>query len=370
MLPIPTTICSILLKLLLVVTAVFAGTENYNPTGEGCVDARGFLSCYAEAVTLTAGCVAGCKETSTIATDTHDLCLAGCNGAQLAGNLACWVQSCWNQLHSCEHQLAVISYFDGNSLVQSDSLFPWFPPPSNAVDGACLLSEAGYNIPCQNVAGEGDIDKANECSCCEWSLPISNILNICPTQDLSILGVPHFITHIQSLIGASTDGCEILNTGDVNSCQNTYGYIFQGAQVYNPLSLPSGIPGTDPLTNNPGNAFTDFGVPAFTFNIFPGFTSTVTPVPFNSAASAVTGDVDSGSEIATPTDTASSEGGIAASGAGDGSKPGDTKPTAHGSVTNGGAVATTSKPASGEIRVVDCLVMICFLTIGVGFSFL
>lgn len=69
---------------------------NYNPDGTGCVDPQGFVDCYsAQADQLTS-----CTETAknTCSADEYQTCLLGCSGAQLAGNVGCWVQSCWNQV--------------------------------------------------------------------------------------------------------------------------------------------------------------------------------------------------------------------------------------------------------------------------------
>jgi hypothetical protein len=35
------------------------------------------------------------------------------------------------------------------------------------------------------------------------------------------------------------------------------------------------------VSNLPGNAITEFGEPVYTFQLFPAFTSVITPVPFN-----------------------------------------------------------------------------------------
>ncbi|RDW87748.1 hypothetical protein BP5796_03442 [Coleophoma crateriformis] len=331
---------------------VLAGVQNYNPTGQGCLDPDGFLSCYAKQVDLVTSCATGCTASNVAGSQALKTCLTGCNGAQLAGNLGCWVQSCWNQLYSCENQLATISYFDGNDLIQNPNIFPWFPPPSDAVDGACscnlgyvegnktiFLATPNFNQPCENVASRGNPAATAECACCEFSFPVSNILNICPTSDLSVLGMSAYIEHTQGLISASGDACAILNDGNQDSCLNTYGYRFRGDKVFNPLSLPSGIPGSDPLTNNPGNAFTDFGASAYTLNLFPGFSSTITPVPFNAKAGAATGTV-SAAAVATGTESATQ---IATGTVARGSSAAGTATSS----ATGTAAATTSKSAAG-----------------------
>lgn len=72
--------------------------ENLNPTGEGCVDPKGFLDCYADQVTKATECASDAQKTCS--GDSLTECLAGCGNAQLAGNVGCWVQGCWNQVSS------------------------------------------------------------------------------------------------------------------------------------------------------------------------------------------------------------------------------------------------------------------------------
>ncbi len=73
-----------------------ADASNQNPTGEGCVDPQGYLSCYAAQVKQAAFCT----ETVNKTCDAQQInnCIAGCYGAQLAGNIGCWIQSCWNKV--------------------------------------------------------------------------------------------------------------------------------------------------------------------------------------------------------------------------------------------------------------------------------
>jgi len=60
----------------------------------------------------------------------------------------------------------------------------------------------------------------------------------------------------------------------------------------NPLSLPPGEPGNEPFYNFPGNPFTAIGALEITPS-FPivGYSSVITPVPFNANAAAIIGDV-------------------------------------------------------------------------------
>lgn len=184
----------------------------------------------------------------------------------------------------------------------------------------------------------------------------------CASSDLSLLGIPQYVANTQQLVGNSADHCAILNSGDQNTCFNTYGtYAFAGDEVFNPLSLPDGVPGSSPLTNNPGNAFTEFGAGAFTLALFPGYSSTITPVPFDAKAGAPTGTL-SGSDVATETGItagASATGsasvgssGVGGATSGSAAKSGATATKASVSSTTNtaaSAIATTSKSTASRM---------------------
>jgi len=73
--------------------------RNWNPTGEGCVDPKRFLSCFEEAVTDTTSCASGCEARDAKETKAYQDCLLACSGFQLASNVGCWIESCWNQVN-------------------------------------------------------------------------------------------------------------------------------------------------------------------------------------------------------------------------------------------------------------------------------
>lgn len=150
------------MKATIVGLAVFASnvlalfSQNFNPTGQGCVDPQGFLSCYQKQIDQVPACASLCNGANAAGSTGLQTCLVGCNGAQLAGNVGCWIQSCWNQvcatpsavvansttniklqLYSCEHQATVINYFSGNNIIQNADLFEWYPPPLDATEGTC-----------------------------------------------------------------------------------------------------------------------------------------------------------------------------------------------------------------------------------------
>ncbi|KAH6714288.1 hypothetical protein DL95DRAFT_368996 [Leptodontidium sp. 2 PMI_412] len=284
---------------ILVITAlasvVAADARNWNPTGQGCVDTDGFLSCYQSRVDDAVGCVKACNSTTKAGTELNQNCILGCNGAWLAGNIGCWIQGCWNQVYSCEYQMAAISYFSDLDLVQNANV-PFYPPPDNAAAGACSCN-LGYvwgnktytntNMACLNVAANGNRDALNACQCCQFSFPLSNIFNVCPTSDLSLFGIDNEIAAARKLIEQSNDNCAILETSP-DTCVTELGFPYAGTKIVNLLNLPTGIPGSDPLVNNPGNAFTDFGSPSYTLSLFPSYSTVIKPAAFNTKAGAGT----------------------------------------------------------------------------------
>lgn len=72
-------------------------TLNLDPTGQGCVDPQGFLDCYEAQVNQAATCLATAQKTCTSSPTELAECVVGCAGYQRAGNIGCWLQSCWNQ---------------------------------------------------------------------------------------------------------------------------------------------------------------------------------------------------------------------------------------------------------------------------------
>lgn len=169
-----------------------------------------------------------------------------------------------------------------------------------------------------------------------------NTHNTCPTSDLSTLDIDAFIASTQKVTAQSADHCAILDN-DPQSCITTYGYPFSRPKAYNPLNLPSGVPGTDPLTNEAGNAFTGFAEPAFTLALFPGYSSVITPTKFNINAAAATQSLGASSDVGLATATAGGSGSVAAT-----RKSAGTTSTGTGSGTEG---FTATPKASGCIKV-------------------
>ena len=72
---------------------------NLNPDGIGCVDPKGFVSCYAAVSgTASSNCPNDCEKDYQQGTNPYKQCLTACNDNWYAGNIGCWIQSCWNQV--------------------------------------------------------------------------------------------------------------------------------------------------------------------------------------------------------------------------------------------------------------------------------
>jgi hypothetical protein len=99
----------------------------------------------------------------------------------------------------------------------------------------------------------------------------------CPKSDLSILGFQQELNETQTLISNSVDECAIFDNGS-DTCVSQYGLPFYGT-ITNPLEVPAGEPGTEPLSNLPRNAFTEFGAASYVLTLFLGYSSIITPSP-------------------------------------------------------------------------------------------
>lgn len=73
-------------------------TTDWNPLGEGCVDTKGFLSCYSDQSSKAASCTSTCAANNPKGSNQYNTCVDACDELWLADNLGCWIQSCWNQV--------------------------------------------------------------------------------------------------------------------------------------------------------------------------------------------------------------------------------------------------------------------------------
>ncbi|KAJ7642086.1 hypothetical protein FB45DRAFT_1000494 [Roridomyces roridus] len=278
-----------LVTLLFWTASVLSDTNSTTPSGVGCVDPQGLVDCYNNNVAQATSCTADADKNCD--SDNRGLCLAGCANYQLAANVGCWLESCWNQVYGCEFQDTVIQYIDGADRVASSVSIPFYPPPDDA-PGACscnlgmvyeYMSEVAITSdPCDPSGGNTDL--FNECQCCYFSSPISKIINTCPKSDLSILGVPTLIQQFAADIKKDipfTDACQSA-LGPQNVCSSFNLTSGPGAFV-DPAALPSGVPGTEPLSTMTGTVTSLPGPQTLTLELFPAYTSTIVMAKFDEA---------------------------------------------------------------------------------------
>ncbi|KAJ7635810.1 hypothetical protein DFH06DRAFT_1100396 [Mycena polygramma] len=280
-----------LLAALFTVTASVSSTPSFpagTPSGVGCVDPQGLVDCYSSNVDQATSCVASAK--NTCSGDNLDVCEVGCANYQLAANVGCWLQHCWNQVYSCDFQATVVTYIDTADRIASTVDIPFYPPPTDAPGGcSCnlgqvyeLLSEAAIaEDPCIAYVNDGTAVAA-DCTCCMLSAPISNIIHTCPKSDLSLLSVS---TLIQSLAKDaqqdSPDSCKSA-LGSNNTCASQFNItIDDGATYLNPAALPSGVPGSEPLSTLSGSVTTLPGPQTITLELFPGYSSVIALASFD-----------------------------------------------------------------------------------------
>ncbi|KAH7346145.1 hypothetical protein BKA65DRAFT_594710 [Rhexocercosporidium sp. MPI-PUGE-AT-0058] len=161
---------------------------------------------------------------------------------------------------------------------------------------AVVLASAGVaNTRNWNPIGEGCVDTDGFLACyqarvddaagCVRSCDSTTIFNVCPTSDLSLFGIDNDIATAQGLLQQSKDNCAILETSP-DACVAELGFPYAGTKIVNLLNLPTGIPGSDPLVNNPGNPLTDFGLASYTLSLFPAYSTVIKPAAFNTKAGA------------------------------------------------------------------------------------
>jgi hypothetical protein len=180
---------------------------------------------------------------------------------------------------------------------------------------------------CHQVASTS-LESLHECECCSDAVGLSkyvrsttphserrlfshndnSILDTCPTYSLSILDIGGYIQGQKNLLSgnsASTKNCAILDTSP-DSCVQVYDQPYTG-KVYNHFNLPVGEPGSEPLTNGPGDSP---ALPYSTtiFSLFP-WISTITLATSSKASgtvstgkqSSVAGTLVGSSAVATQT---------------------------------------------------------------------
>ena len=112
-------------------------------------------------------------------------------------------------------------------------------------------------------------------------------MNVCPANDISVILSNDTIASFASTNPDSGDNCAILEN-DPSQCSETYSADIYGTSWVNPGALPTGFPGTAPLSDLSGD-ITSLDFDTYTLELFPAFTTTITLAPYNAKNAQVTG---------------------------------------------------------------------------------
>ncbi|KFZ18766.1 hypothetical protein V501_01013 [Pseudogymnoascus sp. VKM F-4519 (FW-2642)] len=155
-------------------------------------------------------------------------------------------------VYSCEYQLTAATFLSATDM--PNTFIPFYPPPEGG-GGACScnLGHVYENLTYVDITGG-----------------IQRLLQISRDQSSD-----------------STDQCAVISSNP-SLCTETFGFDYVNDTVLNPFNLPAGKPGTEPISNLPGNAFTEVDADKITMSVF-GYTTTITPAKWNTNAGAVTG---------------------------------------------------------------------------------
>jgi hypothetical protein len=108
------------------------------------------------------------------------------------------------------------------------------------------------------------------------------------------------------------------------------------------------------LTNQAGNAFTQLPSAVYTLSLFPGYTSTITPVPFDAkAASADTQSIGTAPPVVAASPTAAGSGNVVPTGTA----------TTGKSTGSGSAASTTATKASSGMKMEGSLAFLSFTVV-------
>ncbi|KAJ7362586.1 hypothetical protein DFH08DRAFT_841206 [Mycena albidolilacea] len=259
------------------------------PSGIGCVDPKGLLDCYSSNVDQATSCAGIVKNDCSV--DEQSTCALGCANGQLAANVGCWLQHCWNRVYSCDFQATVITYIEKADQIASSVTIPFYPPPADAPGGcSCNLGLVYAYISALVVAPDqcdaylnSPPESFAECDCCQLSAPISNIINTCPKSDLTFLSVPILIQQYAAEVQQVTsDSCQSVLGSNTSLCSSQFGIsVDGGGAFFNPAALPAGVPGSEPLSTLAGSVTALPGPQTITLELFPGYSSVISLAPFD-----------------------------------------------------------------------------------------
>ncbi|KAJ5288999.1 hypothetical protein N7478_002029 [Penicillium angulare] len=269
---------------------VAADASNLNSKGDGCVDPSGYLKCYEDNINTLATCMDDAKKTCL--DDEYSICVLACGNVQLAANIGCWLTSCWNEVYSCAYQETALQYLIGADRTQGSQI-PYYPAPDNA-PGGCgniwgnFTETYALNAPCEDYALDGVLSEVASCQCCWDSSFLSEFIEWCPHNDLSFIAIDTMVETFQ--IGyneSASDQCSILS--DPKECVASFSLDTGASTWYNPGDLPSGFPGTAPLSTTTDAGSLTSAPDPYTFSIFPSYITVITPVPYNKKNAEETG---------------------------------------------------------------------------------
>ncbi|CRL25362.1 unnamed protein product [Penicillium camemberti] len=318
-----------------------ADASNLNPKGNGCVNPSGYLQCYQKNIDQLSDCMTNAKKTCD--GDSLQECELACGNVQLAANIGCWLTDCWNEVYSCAYQGTALQYLEGADRVQGSLDIPYYPAPDNA-PGGCGYVWGNFTVTYvqqSNVCEAYDIvsaglSTATSCECCLESSILSNIIETCPHNDLSDLSIDIMVKSFELGYNQSaSDNCSILDDDTGSQCISSFSIDSDASTWYNPGQLPSGFPGTAPLSDTTDAGSLTSAPDPYTFSLFPAYTSVITPAPYN--AKAVT-TINTGTAVQTGTGTGTES---IATGTG----------SASSSTTSKGAAKNIVSPISSELGV-------------------
>ncbi|KAJ5652279.1 hypothetical protein N7507_009705 [Penicillium longicatenatum] len=127
---------------------------------------------------------------------------------------------------------------------------------------------------------DGLVSETASCQCCWDSSFLSEFIEWCPNNDLSAIDIDLMVETFQ--IGyneSASDECSILS--EPSQCVSSFTLDTGASTWYNPGQLPSGFPGTAPLSDTTDAGSITSAPDPYTFSIFPSYVTVITPAPFN-----------------------------------------------------------------------------------------
>ncbi|KAJ5888224.1 hypothetical protein N7495_008265 [Penicillium taxi] len=129
---------------------------------------------------------------------------------------------------------------------------------------------------------------------------VCRFIEECPHNDLSDLSFDTMLESFEAGYNESaSDQCSILSDG--SQCVASFSLDTAASTWYNPGELPSGYPGTAPLSETTDAGSITSSPDPYTFSIFPSYITVITPAPYNKKNVAAT---QTGTTAGTATETA------------------------------------------------------------------